>query len=137
MRGLTLALALPFLATTGCASLENSQARLQVQAREASRLEATLAGFSPGKPVSCLPNRDIRGPEAYGETTLLFRVNRNLIYRTETRGTCRGIAHGDALITRQFSSQLCAGDLAYSTDLRTGFQSGSCALGEFTPYTRK
>lgn len=137
MRGLTLALALPFLAATGCASLENSQARLQVQAREASRLEATLAGFSAGKPVSCLPNRDIRGPEAYGDTTLLFRVNRNLIYRTETHGTCRGVARGDALITRQFSSQLCSGDLAYSTDLRTGFQSGTCALGDFVPYTRK
>ena len=131
-----LLLAVPVIAAVGCAPLENSPARIQLQAREASRLNEALAGFSPGKPVSCLPNRDVRGPEAYGETTLLFRINRNLMYRTETRGTCRGIAHGDALITRQFSSQLCAGDLAYSTDLRTGFQSGSCALGEFTPYTR-
>ncbi len=135
MRGLILAL--PLLAGAGCASLDNSPARLQLQAREASRLKDALAGFTAGKPVSCLPNRDIRGPEAYGETTLLFRVNRNLIYRTETRGTCRGIARGDALITKQFSSQLCAGDIAYSADLRTGFQSGTCALGEFIPYTRK
>lgn len=135
MRVMTIAL--PLLAVAGCASLENSPAWMQLQAREATRLNDALAGFNPGKPVSCLPNRDIRGPEAYGETTLLFRVNRKLIYRTETRGTCRGIAQGDALITKQFSSQLCAGDIAYSTDLRTGFQSGTCALGEFIPYTRK
>lgn len=132
-----LFLALPLVAATGCAALENSPARMQLQARDAARLDAALAGFSAGKPVSCLPNRDIRGPEAYGETTLLFRANRNLIYRTETRGTCRGIAHGDALVTRQTSSHLCAGDMAYSADLRTGFQSGSCALGDFTPYSRK
>jgi hypothetical protein len=74
MRVLTIAL--PLLAVAGCASLENSPARMQLQAREATRLNEALAGFSPGKPVSCLPNRDIRGPEAYGETTLLFRVNR-------------------------------------------------------------
>ena len=125
------------IAISGCAPMASSPARLQVQAREASRVDAALAGFTPGKPISCLPNRDVRGPEAYGDTTLLFRINRNLIYRTETKGTCRGIARGDALITRQFSSQLCSGDIAYSADLRTGFQSGSCALGDFTPYTRK
>ena len=135
MRILTLTLAL--LLASGCAVLNNSPARLPVQAREATRLDAALAGFTPGKPLSCLPNRDVRGPEAYGDTTLIFRINRNLLYRSETRGSCRGIARGDALITRQFSSQLCAGDIAYSSDLQTGFQSGSCALGDFVPYTRK
>lgn len=132
-----LSFVIPLILLTGCAVSAPSEQRLQVQARDAARLDEALAGFTPGKPVSCLPNRDVRGPEAYGDSTLLFRVGRNLIYRSETRGSCRGVARGDALITRQYSSRLCSGDIARTADLQGGFESGSCALGEFVPYRRK
>jgi hypothetical protein len=46
------------------------------------------------------------------------------------------VGNGDALVTRQFGSQMCRGDIARSADLVAGFQTGSCALGEFIPYRR-
>ncbi len=130
-------IALPLLAfVAGCATTPPSQSQLRAQARDAAKLEETLAGYTAGKPVNCVENRDLRGPEAYGETTLLFRASRKLIWRTETSGSCDDIKRGDALITHQFSSRLCQGDIARTADLRAGFQTGSCAIGEFVPYRK-
>ena len=130
-------IALPLLAfVAGCATTPPSQSQLRAQARDAAKLEETLAGYTPGKPVNCVENRDLRGPEAYGEHTLLFRTSRKLIWQTETSGSCDAVAHGDALITNQFSSRLCQGDIARTANLQVGFESGSCAIGEFVPYRK-
>ena len=63
-------------------------------------------------------------------------AGRNLIYRNDTIGSCRGVGRGEALIIRQTSSQMCAGDIARTADLVAGFETGSCALGPFIPYRR-
>lgn len=130
-------ISLPLLALAACATTaQSSQSRADTAQKEAARLTKLLSGFTPGKPQSCVTSRDLRGPEAFGETSLIFRAGRNVIYRNETRGSCRGIARGEVLITQQYSSELCAGDIARTADLRTGFQSGSCVLGDFVPYRR-
>jgi hypothetical protein len=104
-------------------------------ASEAVKLERALAGKVAGKPQSCISLRDINGPESIGENTLLFRVNRKLTYRTETRGSCRRVGNDRALITQIYgSSQLCRGDIAQSADLTVGATFGSCAMGDFVPY---
>ena len=133
MRRLILPVALMTL--TGCA-LQPTERRLQIQAREAARLDADLAGFTAEKPMNCVPSRDLRGPEAYGDHSLIFRAGRDLIYRNDTIGSCRGVRRGEALIIRQTSSQMCAGDMAHTADLVAGFETGSCALGQFIPYRR-
>jgi len=134
-------IALPLLApalllAAGCADTPPTQSQLRAQARDAAKLEETLAGFTAGKPDNCVENRDLQGPEAYGENTLLFRTSRKLIWRTETSGSCDDIKRGDALITHQYSSRLCQGDIARTADLRAGFQTGSCVIGEFVPYRK-
>lgn len=129
-----LTLALPLLAS--CANTPPSQSQLRAEARDAAKLEETLAGFTPGKPVNCVENRDLRGPEAYGENTLLFRTSRKLIWRTETSGSCNDVKRGDALITHQYTSRLCKGDIARTANLQAGFQSGSCVIGAFVPYRK-
>lgn len=128
---------LPAIAlVAGCATTPPSDSQLRAQARDAAKLEETLAGYTPGKPVDCVPNRDLNGPEAYGETTLIFRTGRSFIWRTETSGSCDDVKRGDALITHQFSSRLCKGDIARTADLRAGFSTGSCVIGEFVPYRK-
>lgn len=128
---------LPTLAAiAGCATTPPSASQLRAQARDAAKLDETLAGYTPGKPVTCVESRDLRGPEAYGETTLLFRASRKLIWRTETSGSCDDIKRGDALITNQFSSRLCSGDIARTANLQAGFSTGSCVIGEFVPYRK-
>lgn len=106
------------------------------QARATAELDRLLAGYSAGEPRSCVESRDLRGPEAYGETTLIFREGRRTIWRTETSGGCDK-AGRDALITRQFgTSRMCRGDIARTADLTAGFPTGSCSFGDFVPYRK-
>lgn len=97
------------------------------------RLTKVLDGMTPGKPRSCIRLRDAQGPDAYGDT-LIFRVSRREIYRTEAKG-CGG-RDGDAFITRTYGSELCRGDILRRADLMAGFETGFCTVGPFTPYTR-
>lgn len=120
----------------GCANTPPSESQLRAQARDAAKLDEALAGYTPGKPVPCVDNRELRGPEAYGETTLIFRASRKLIWRTETSGSCDDVKRGDALVTRQYGSRLCKGDIARTANLQSGFSTGSCVIGEFVPYRK-
>jgi hypothetical protein len=129
----------PFIlcvALTACTAGPPSAYAVKQQANEAKRLDDVLAGFTAGKPKSCLSVRDVSGPESFGENTLIFRAGRNLIYRNETRGSCGRIGHGDALITQVWGSQFCKGDIARSADLTAGYQTGACSLGDFVPYRK-
>ena len=107
-----------------------SSAKREILSDEA-RLEKALTGLTPGKPVSCIDLRNTSGPEAIGDT-LLFRTSRKLIYRNEAPG-CKG-RFDEAFITRTFGGRLCRGDVVSRADLRTGFESGFCIAGTFTPY---
>jgi hypothetical protein len=134
MRTLTI---LPLFAMiAACSNAGNADLVARKAADEEARLAKALTGFTPGEPRNCVDSRDLRGPESFGDRTLIFRASRNLIYRTETSGSCKGVGRGDALVTRQFGSQLCKGDIARSADLVAGFQTGACAMGEFVPYRR-
>ena len=104
-----------------------------------SRAEADytrlIAGKVAGKPVSCIDTRFTRPTlSAYGDK-LIYRVSRKLVYVNETTGGCQAVARDDVLITRQYQTRLCRGDIAQTADRQTGFPNGGCALGDFTPYT--
>lgn len=118
----------------GCAMNEMSARGAEREARKQAALDTMLAGYQPGEPRSCVNSRDLRGPTAYGERTLVFREGRT-IWVNETSGGCDD-AGRDALITRQFGPQLCRGEIARTADLTSGFQSGSCSLGDFVPYRK-
>ena len=57
-----------------------------------------------------------------------------VIYRNDLIGSCSGLARGDTMIIKTWGSQYCRGDMVTSADLTTGMVTGSCALGDFTPY---
>lgn len=103
-----------------------------------SRAEADyrklVAGKTPGKPVSCIDTRFTRPSlSAYGDK-LIYRVNSNLVYVSETNGGCSNVARGDALVTQRFQTRQCRGDIATTVDTVSRFPTGGCALGPFTPY---
>lgn len=128
---------LPLVAVLAACAGGPSETAIKYQASEKARLEKTLAGLTPGKPVSCVRLRDLDGPESYGDTTLVFRRGRGLVYVNETTGSCNRIGKGDALITRSYTSELCRGDIAQGADLRAGgFPTDTCVMGEFIPYKR-
>jgi hypothetical protein len=97
------------------------------------RLAKALDGMTPGKPRSCIRLRDARDTDAFGDT-LIFRVSNREVYKTDGKG-CGG-RESDAFVTRTFGSELCRGDIVRRADLMSGFETGFCTVGPFTPYTR-
>lgn len=122
------------VALAGCAATPKEQAAAAARAEVAQEsLEQALAGLTPDKPVTCLPNFQNRQLKAYGQT-LVYTVSRNLKYRTDTGGGCEGVARGDILVTRSPQGRLCSGDIAQTVDQASRFPTGSCAMGDFVPY---
>lgn len=105
----------------------------KVRLTDEQRLTKLLDGMTPGKPRSCIRLRDAQGPDAYGDT-LIFRVSAREVYKTEGKG-CGG-RDSDAFITKTYGSDLCRGDVVRRADLVSGFETGFCTVGAFTPYTK-
>lgn len=103
---------------------------------EQARLDAVLAGLTPGQPQSCYPAYRRGDQVSVDDRTLLMREGRNRVWRSDLIGECNGLASGRyALVTRSSGSGLCRGDIAEMADLQTGFTVGSCAIGDWVPYT--
>ncbi len=96
--------------------------------------EKLLAGKTPGKPQDCIDTRWTRPQLTAYNGKLLYRVSRTLVYVTDTSGGCEAVSRGDAIITRQYQTRLCRGDIAQTMNLQANIPSGSCAMGPFVPY---
>ncbi|SEL96953.1 hypothetical protein SAMN05216382_3012 [Sphingomonas palmae] len=95
-----------------------------------------IAGKVAGKPQSCIDTRFRQAQlSAYGDK-LIYRVSDKLVYVSQTTGGCERVAQGDALVTRQYQTRTCSGDIATTVQPVPGITTGSCALGDFTPYTK-
>ena len=105
--------------------------------KAAEQLASALAGRTPGRPVSCIPNYRTDQMQVIDDWTILFRDGRT-VYVQNPRGGCPGIGFGSTtLVTRLHGSpQLCSGDIQQLVDLSTGMTRGSCVFGPFVPYTR-
>lgn len=97
-------------------------------------LAKALEGRVPGKPVDCVSNWRGNDLHAIDDHRLLYKVSRNEVYVNNLLGTCNGLASGDTMVLHPHNSQYCRGDIARVVDLTNHMQTGSCALGAFTPY---
>jgi hypothetical protein len=122
--GLTAALAAP-----------GSSQQNRHRPTDQERLDKTLAGLVPGKPVHCLSHYQATETQTY-ENTILYVQGRNKVWRNDPSGGCMGLRHDDILVTRTTSSQFCRGDIVETRSRTGGFTTGSCSLGDFVPYTR-
>ena len=96
--------------------------------------EKLLAGKVAGKPQDCIDTRWTRPQLTAYDGKLIYRVSRKLVYVTDTGGGCEAVARGDTIVTRQFQTRLCRGDIAQTVNLPARIPSGSCAMGQFVPY---
>ncbi|MCE7795160.1 hypothetical protein LWE61_01175 [Sphingobium sufflavum] len=121
------------IALAGCSVATTGPARLSD--RQAQELARALDGKVPGKAVSCVSRiLGTDGLQAVTDDLLLYRVNRDLVYRNDLRGSCTGISRGSTLVLRPTNDQYCRNDIVYGVDLTTGMRGASCALGDFVPY---
>jgi hypothetical protein len=101
-------------------------------------LDKALAGRVAGQAMSCVPV----GPSSlhtstYGRTILYRDATSGApIYRNDTAGGCEGAARGDILVSVEHEGRPCAGDIIHTVDPTSRFMTGSCALGQFVPYTK-
>ena len=124
------------LVLAGCTTAAE-QSRYEAQGE--TKLQQLLAGKSAGSPQECLPAIRTHDMVRVSESTVLFRDGSNRIYRNDLIGSCNGLASPNyTLVTdsRGGGGQLCRGDLARVVDATSGAFVGSCALGQFVPYSR-
>lgn len=137
MRNLGRILSLSVL-TVAAACTPTPREQLAIDQRlktEQQKLDARLAGLTPGKPTSCMPQFGNPQVSSHGPT-LLYRVSNSLIYRTDTTGGCADLDR-NILITRTPTGQTCRGDIATTIDTASRFMTGSCSFGEFVPYRKR
>ena len=127
LAGLT---ALLVTACTGQASAPQPSAAAQ------AGLDRELAGLTPHETTSCITLRPTQQTKGYGPT-IVYVVDRRLKYRSDTSGGCEALGHGDVLVTRTPTTQICQGDIATTIDSASRTFSGSCAFGPFTRYSAK
>lgn len=103
--------------------------------RQAKELAKALDGKAAGEPVTCVSRvLGTDGLRAVTDDILLYRVNRDLVYRNDLSGACTGISRGSSLVLRPTNDQYCRGDIAYAFDFNSGMRGPSCVLGNFVPY---
>ncbi|HXH53981.1 MAG TPA: hypothetical protein VNH53_11230 [Sphingomicrobium sp.] len=132
MRYLSLVPIAPLLAS--CAMAVEPPARSE---RAEAQLQSMIAGKVAGQPVSCLPSHQSGGMVAIDDHTIVFGSGSKRVYVNNTRGGCSNLKSGHyALVTRSIGGMgPCSGDIAQVADVSTGVVVGSCALGDFVPYT--
>ena len=106
------------------------------QARQEPSADRALAGRVAGKPVSCIPQRQIDSSQNFDSGDILYRMKSGPDYLNSPRPKCAGLRGGAGMVTRTPSTDLCRGDIAEIVDFTSGIHYGSCALGDFVPYPR-
>jgi hypothetical protein len=113
-----------------------SQTGDHVVERDLKIMNQWLGNKQAGRPVSCIPHREIQSTYYVGGRTILYKISNNLVYRNDPPGGCPGLNSNLALETRNPTGMLCSGEIAQVRDYAQGYSPGSCALGEFVPYRR-
>ncbi len=106
-----------------------------ISPREQAELAQLTAGKVAGPPVSCLSRFESNDMITVNDRTVAFRVNRGKVYLNGMEGGCPNLRSPYTLVTRQFTSQLCRGEIAQIVDTSSGASVGSCVFGDFIPYT--
>ena len=128
-------LILPLAALAACSNMESTPVPLTEKQTE--RLDKELAGKIAGKPVNCISTFSSDNMIRISDDILLYRVSGNLVYKNNLRSSCPGLARdNDIVVSEQFGSQKCRGDLLKLVDRTSGIPGPVCSLGEFVPYRK-
>ena len=98
------------------------------------KLAKLLEGRVAGKPQNCINTRIHSDSQVIDGTALVFGQGRTIWVNVPSNA--RDLDDGDALLTRQFSADLCRQDIVTTFDSAGGFYTGNVFLGDFVPYTR-
>ena len=134
MRAIPLLLAVAAL--TGCMTQPPPETQL---AESQAKFQELTSGKVAGPAMACLPpSVRSRNMVAIDDRTIAYVDSPRRVYVNHLRGECSNLRNGFyTLVVRSSGSGTCSGDIADVADVRTGMTAGTCALGEFVPYTRQ
>lgn len=133
MKKLIFALPIAILLAAPAVSGETIELSEQQQAKLDKRLE----GRTAGEPQSCISMNEQRNMTVISDDILIFGSRRNAktIYVNKPYGGCRNAANSILSYSRPTSS-LCKGEIIKLIDSASRIEMGSCAFGDFVPYTK-
>jgi hypothetical protein len=99
-------------------------------------LDEALAELSPGSPVNCVRQQDVRNTRSPGGNAILFDGPGGTVYLNRASGACPAIRPWHAIRHRTINTQICSGELIRVFDPQSGIEYGGCTLGAFVPWRR-
>lgn len=118
-----------------CAPVDSTP--MPLTEKQSAKLSKELAGKVAGESVNCISDFQSTNLVRVSDDILLYRVSSRLVYENRLRYSCPGLARDDDIIvTEQFGSQKCRGDIIKLVDRYSGIQGPVCSLGEFVPYRK-
>jgi hypothetical protein len=122
---------------TGCSISGAESTPMALTDKQAKLLEKQIGRKVAGEAVSCISNLDQNNVIRVSDDLLLYQVSSRLVYQNRLKSPCPGLARdSDIIVTEQFGSQLCRGDIIKLVDRLGGIPGPSCALGDFIPYRK-
>jgi hypothetical protein len=126
-------IALSLLAIAGMALASGpSVARDRLSGEE--KLAKLLEGRVAGEPRSCINTRIHSSSQIIDRTAVVYGHGRTIWVNVPANA--RDLDDGDALLVRQFGTDLCRQDIVTTFDSSGGYYTGNVFLGDFVPYTR-
>lgn len=101
-----------------------------------AKIERSLNGLTPGAPLTCIRRDNINQIQT-AEGVILYIGGKHRMYRNAVSGHCSGLKRGDVVVSGSTDARsYCRGDLVQTRAPTGGAYTGSCALGDFIPYTK-
>ena len=98
------------------------------------KLAKLLEGRVAGEPRSCINTRINSESEVIDGTAVVYGRGRTIWVNVPSNA--RDLDDNDALLVRQFGSNLCRQDIVTTFDTTGGFYTGNVFLTDFVPYTK-
>lgn len=99
-------------------------------------LDKALAGRIPGKAEACIQQSWIDQTDIFDNGSILYHMKSGPDYLNTPSPSCAGLRANAGLISSTPTGQICRGDIVQIVDFTSGFNYGSCGLGDFIPYSR-
>ena len=110
---------------------------IELSDKQQAKLDKQLEGRTAGAARTCINRNDQRHMTVISDDILVFSSRRNAktVYINKPAGGCPGADRNILAYTRS-SSSLCRGEIIQLVHNAHGGSMGSCAFGDFIPYTK-
>ncbi len=136
MRSVFIALGISAsVSLAGCSMSDTQSTPMALTEKQSKLLQEQIRGKDAGEAVRCISSVQNTNIIRVSDDMLLYKVSGRLVYQNRLKSSCPGLASDrDIMVTEQFGSQQCRGDIIKLVDRIGGIPGPFCVLGDFVPY---